>query len=374
MKALVFICSMIALLPGANSQGFNDYSTIDFKAAAIPEAKTYSADSIANYIRLNFKTDREKTRAIYSWVINNIRYDTDSMYSINWSMYPEEKIAATLRRRKGVCENYAGLFVALAVKAGIPAVVVNGYTNVFVSGNRAGHSWCAVLVEKEWYLCDPTWDNESRGNTRYFLVAPSSFIESHIPFDPLWQLLEYPLSDHEFQKGIYRSKADKSRFNFNDSAAVFLQQDSLQQMESSARRIKQNGIENERIKNWYAYNQMNIAIVYGEKDMNLYNAAVADLNKANAIFNRYVQYRNNAFVPAKPDAELSKLLDPIEGLIITANKKLNEIGQGRENFQYDTEAIRERLAALKKRVHEQQVFLKSYLAGDMNQRRKLFYK
>ncbi|MEO5891498.1 MAG: transglutaminase domain-containing protein [Ferruginibacter sp.] len=374
MKALLFICLYICCSSIVKGQGFSDLTWVDRRALSIPTAKTYSADSIASYMQLNFKTDLEKTRAIYTWVTTNIRYDTDSMFPINWSLEQEEKISATLRRRRGVCENYAALFTGIVSKTGIPAFVVNGYTRNNGYVNRAGHSWCAVNVQQQWFLCDPTWDSDSRGNNRFFLIGPSEFIESHIPFDPLWQLLEYPLMEHEFGKGLFRSKKDRPLFNYVDSVKAFLQLDSLQQLEASNRRIKEAGIENERQKYWVAYNQMKIAGIYGEKDMHLYNSAVSDLNQANNIFNDFVQYRNNRFTPLKTDAEINNLLVPIPGLVSAALRKIEQMGKAVENFQYDTGAIKSRLLLLSGRVKEQQNFLNQYLATGPAERPKLFYK
>jgi Transglutaminase-like superfamily len=374
MKPLFFLCFYICCSPVVKGQDFNEFASIDRKVLNIPAAETYSSASIAGYVQSNFKTDLEKLRAIYSWVITNIRYDTDSMFPINWSLEHEEKIAATLRRRRGVCENYAALFTDIALKSGFPSFVVSGYTRVQGSVNRAGHSWCAVYLRQEWFLCDPTWDNGYAGNTKYFLVSPAEFIESHIPFDPLWQLLEYPLTEHEFNRGLFHSKRDEPVFNFTDSVKAFLQLDSLRQLEESSRRRRQAGIENERQKNWLAYNQMKIAGIYGEKDMNLYNSAVTDLNKANTVFNNFVQYRNNRFEPARPDAEINSLLDPIGGLISSALKKLDQMGQAVENFQYDTGTIKNRLTILSGRVEEQESFLKRYLATAAAERERLFYK
>ncbi|MEJ7588721.1 MAG: transglutaminase-like domain-containing protein [Ferruginibacter sp.] len=374
MKPLVFLCIYLLYGPIVKAQVFDEYSYIDRRVLSIPESETLSSVSIARYIQSNFKTDREKLRAIYAWVTTNIKYDTDSMFPINWSLEHEEKISATLRRRRGVCENYAALFTDIAVKSGFQSFVVNGYTRQHGFVNRAGHSWSAVNLQEEWFLCDPTWDNESRGNTKYFLVNPADFIESHIPFDPLWQLLERPLMDHEFSKGLFNGPKSKTTFNFKDSVKDFLLLDSLQQLEASNRRIKEAGIENVRQKHWVAYNQMKIAGIYGEQDMNLYNSAVGELNKANIIFNRYVQYRNDRFIPEKADEEINNLLDPIERLLSSASKKLAQMGKGAENFQYDTGTIKERLAVLSKRVQEQQAFLSRYLATGIAERERLFYK
>ncbi len=374
MKALFVISLIVFYSLIAKGQEQYELASFNHRIPNIPVAKTYSADSIARYILSNYKTDRERLSAIYGWVITNIRYDKDSMYSINWTLYPEEKIAATLRRKRGVCENYSALFTDLAIKCGFRSFVVSGYTKQSGSVNSAGHSWCAVSQENEWYLCDPTWDANSSGNVHYFLVRPVQFIQTHIPFDPLWQLLPNPLTDHEFRKGVFYSKGDKAVYNVEDSVNAFFHLDSLQQLEVAAIRIKRSGVDNERIKNWLAFNQMKIAIVYGEKDMDFYNAAVADLNKANNIFNEFIQYRNNRFIPYKADSKVKAMLEPISMLLSAADLKLKQLGQKVENFQYDTGTINSRIGKLKLRIQDQQNFLNRYLATNEKERVKLFYQ
>ena len=109
-------------------QDTNEYTYTDQKALTIPVAETYSTTSIAGFIKANFKTEKDKLRAIYTWVTTNIRYDPDSMYQINSDKDPETKITAALRRRRGVCENYAAIFNEIAVKSGISSYTVSGYT------------------------------------------------------------------------------------------------------------------------------------------------------------------------------------------------------------------------------------------------------
>jgi hypothetical protein len=187
-------------------------------------------------------------------------------------------------------------------------------------------------------------------------------------------LVPYPLSQKEFDRGNFYTKKEEAPWNVADSVAAFLQLDSLHQLESASLRIKQAGLENDMVKLWRSYIDMKIAIVYGDKDMNLYNDAVADLNKANTIFNNFVQYRNNRFIPARPDAEISTMLDPIPGIIFSAREKIGRMGQSVENFQYDTGELKNRLDALAKKVQEQKKFLKQYCESSIADRGKLFYK
>ncbi|MBC7510454.1 MAG: hypothetical protein H7320_17155 [Ferruginibacter sp.] len=343
-------------------------------ACYIPSSQTYSTAAIAGYVQVNFTTDREKLSAIYGWVTANIRYDKDSMYNINWGVDEQTKATATLRRRKGVCENFATVFTDIVAKCGLASFTVTGYTNIAGYIKKTGHSWSAVQLDKAWLLCDPTWDAGAGNNTAWFLIQPDQFIETHIPFDPLWQLLPRPVSQQEFNKEKYRAKKELPFWNIADSVDSFLQLDSLQQLEATSRRIKQTGMDDEMTRVWRQYVDMKIAIVYGDKDMNFYNGAVADINKAAAIFNEFVQYRNNRFIPAKPDAETATILNPIDRLLAAARKKINHIGESVENVQYDTGSIKERLNHLFARVAEQQFFLKQYLESSVADRGKLFYQ
>ena len=100
MKLLLVAGLYIAMIQVVNGQDYNEFASVDRRALSMPASETKSSAGIATYVQANFKTDLEKLRAIYAWVITNIRYDTDSMYPINWSLGHEEQIAATLRRRE----------------------------------------------------------------------------------------------------------------------------------------------------------------------------------------------------------------------------------------------------------------------------------
>ena len=219
------------------------FTKSDTRAQYIPPAETHSTASIAKYIIGNYTTEREKLLAAYSWVTYNIKYNSDSMYVINFNPDPQTRITAALRRRKGVCENFAAIFNDIAVKAGLQSYEVTGYTKQYGSIDKTAHTWCAVYLEGKWFFCDPTWDVGISGYAKYFLVPPLAFIESHMPFDPLWQLLDQPVSHKEFYQGYIRSKKDKTLINFVDSINAFTQMNELQQLESAAHRINQAGLD-----------------------------------------------------------------------------------------------------------------------------------
>ncbi|CAN5822299.1 hypothetical protein BH11BAC3_BH11BAC3_03760 [soil metagenome] len=371
MKRIFFICLIAISLDHVKAQGSNDFSYVDNRALNIPEAQTHSTATIAHYIKDHFKTDGEKFRAIYTWVTANIKYSTDSMYIINWGADETTKVTAALRRRKGVCENFAAIFNDIALKAGLVSFVITGYSNQAINQHHSGHSWCAVLLDKKWYLCDPTWDESFRSNPKYFLVTPTDFIDTHFPFDPIWQLLPYPITPKEFNRGIGHHEKRTPPFNFADSVEAFLRLTKYEQDLATARRLQQTGIENDLQNNWLNYTKMKIAIVEGENDMELYNAAVADLNQATNFFNAFVHYRNNQFTPAKSSIETNSMLEPVGSYILSSWQKIGQIGKN--NFQYDVGGISDRLNILTKKLQVQKDFLIRYFAGSTTERGKLFY-
>lgn len=338
----------------------------------IPASQTFSTSDIAENIKQKFTSDRDKVHAIYTWVASNIRYDTDSANVINMGLDPDAKVTAALRRRRGVCENYAAIFNEVCIKSGLTSFVIDGYTkqNGFV--DRTAHSWAAVFIDNSWWLCDPTWD-EGRGTTKYFLVHPSEMISTHMPFDPMWQLLDHPVSHSQFYSGnVYTNKSSRY-FNYVDTIAAYSKMDSLQRFRASAYRIEQHGLPNTLVKSRLDFAKMHVEIIRQDKDVDLYNSAVADLNEATATYNSFVQYRNNRFLPAVSDKAMEALLDGIDKRLASANKNLDEIARTEAVFKFSTEAIRNKLNSLATRAKVQKDFLDQYLNTAVANRESLFY-
>ena len=371
MRNLIFLISFISFPTFLKAQSF-DESRIDNLMLHIPVKQTHSTADIAEYVKQNFDSDRKKLRAVYVWVASNIKYDTDSANVINMGLDPDAKVTAALRRRRGVCENYAAIFNDICLRSGLTSFVVDGYTkqNGFV--DKTGHSWCAVFIDNTWLLCDPTWD-EGSGNTKYFLVQPSEMIETHMPFDPLWQLLNYPVSHQMFYTGNIFPDKKQPFINYADSVIAYIKMDSMQRLRSTAFRIEQNGLYNNMVKNRHEQTKMNIEIIREDKDVDLYNSAVADLNAATATYNNFVEYRNKQFTPAITDNALQALLDGIDAKLSSAHKKLDEIAKTEASFKFSTDGIRDKLNALAVRVKEQNIFLKTYLNTASANRQSLFY-
>jgi hypothetical protein len=368
MKEMMFLLLLLCSLNLSKAQDFNEFRF------TIPDSQASSTDSIAEYIKSRFNNDKDKVSAIYTWVTANIRYDKDSANQINLGADPQAKITAALRRRKGVCDNFAAIFNDIATKSGLKSFIVNGYTKQSGSVDKTGHNWCTVLIDNNWALYDPTWDVGNGNNAKYFMAQPSEFIYSHMPYDPLWQLLNYPISHQQFNSGNTYRKTDAQYFNYADSITAYFQMDSLQKLNSSALRIQQNALYNPLVKNNHDYIKMHIEMINQDKDVDLYNSSVEELNDATAIYNSFIQYRNQQFTPEKTDTELKDLLDGIDIKLLSSLKKLEEIDKSPATFTIGTHNVRDRVNALTDRVKEQRDFLERYLSTAKSDRATLFYK
>jgi len=219
MKKLKFVLLLIfasQMLFGQKKKS-KEFFPIDQKALLIPDSLTKTTDALAKYFVANFKTDNEKSRAIYIWVVCNVQYDIDNMFAINFYEKKEDKISKPLKTKKGICENYASLFTDICLKSGLKSYVIEGYTIQNGFADYIPHAWSATLIDSSWYLFDPTWGSgyveggrfHTKINNDYFKVAPSSLISSHMPFDYLWQFLNYPITNQEF----YEGKTQQNKMN-----------------------------------------------------------------------------------------------------------------------------------------------------------------
>ena len=370
MRIWLFILLFFGCISLATSQNITR-NNVEHIILHIPQNLTNSTAGIAGYINENFILQSDKVLAAYTWITNNIRYDTDSANNINLGVNPLAKIYAALRRKKGVCENYAAIFNDIVLQCGMKSFVVDGYTKQNGSIDKTGHAWCAVLIDNDWFLCDPTWD--VGGNTKYYLQPPAEMIASHIPYDPMWQLLNFPVSHQNFYEGNLYQNKNVVFFNYTDSINAFIKMDSLQKFTSTAAHIEQNGLYNKLVRQRLDYNKMQIEIIRQDKDVNLYDSAVAGLNSSLNIYNTFIQYRNKQFVPLIPDKNLSKMLAGIEVTLLKAFEQLEEINRTEATFTFSTEAVRNKINTLLTQVKEQEQFINHYINTPAANRQSLFY-
>jgi len=377
MKYLLpFLFSTVSLF--AQKPAVNEYADIDKKALQLPDSLTKTTTGIASYIKANFKTDREKARAIFVWTASSISYDVENMYAINFYETDSAKIGKALRTRKGICENYAIVFQDVCSKSGVASYVVLGYTKQNGKADYVPHAWCVAMVDTAWYLFDPTWGSGStqsgkfvkKINNEYFMASPTVFIKSHMPFDYLWQLFYYPISNQEFYEGRTAPNKTKPFFDYADSIRVYASLSYTEQLSASSRRIEKNGVKNSMIFDRLQH----IKMEQENEKIKRYNEAAGTYNEGANDYNSFIDYKNKQFSPSKPDAEIQKMLDLPAHKLKSARSKIQQIKDPSAHVSSLIAQLSKTIDDLVGQVQEQQTWLTTYFSKGKSGRKSMFYE
>jgi len=226
VKIILFILLFIPFSFYSQSKQDNFYQ-IDNEVGSIPVSNT---ETLAKQLAALGTTDREKVRAIFRWIAENIEYNVRPIgrkKNTPALFYEEpddsakalpplnERVAAkVLYKGVAFCEGYSRLFKTLCDHAGIKAEIIYGYART--NNNRrfgVNHTWNAVYIDSTWHLLDVTWAsgfvtfaNEyiRQYNDFYFLTPPERFIYDHYPEDPQWTLLDNPPVYREYNQSPFR--------------------------------------------------------------------------------------------------------------------------------------------------------------------------
>lgn len=356
-----YIIILLILLNIGN--GFSaDYSKIDKKSGSVP-SNLNSAAEIALYLTQHLNSPADKTRAIYYWISHNIRYDLSMLNSKKDYANTKEIIDEVLQRRQGVCQNYAELFHACCESVGIRSFVIYGYTDQKGELANYGHAWNAVLIDGKYYEIDATWaaghleygKYKMEFDDQYFMIAPAEFIRSHIPFDPIWQFSNNPITHKEFEKGDFSKLKIPSNFNYNDSIKVLSELTLLEKAIRENRRIIQFGMTNALIRKQVAFNQQLIVTTKFNMAVNLFNKGVAD-------YNSYMLFKNKQFQGTKMKDELIlDLLASARQQVASAESLLSLLNSDKADLNRMMRDMQSSISKMKKDLQKEDAFMEKYI-------------
>ena len=352
-----------------------DYTKIDKQAESVP-GNLKTAKEIARYLTKNLHSPTEKARAIYYWMAHAIRYDVANMNSTKTYSDSQELVDEVLRKRKGVCANYSALFHACCQAVGVQSYIIEGYTRQYEKIIPIAHAWNAVYIDGRFFDIDVTWAaGYVRGNVyvqqfrdNYFMISPSDFIKTHMPFDPVWQFLNNPLTHKDFESGNFTSLKKESNFNFIDTINEQSRLSSIEKLKSENQRILKAGVTNAMIRDKVSQNQQGITT-------ELYNAAATDFNKGVVKYNEYIQYKNNQFNKLTiKDDYLLELLSSTRQLFESAEQSLSNLKPENNELKNSTRSIETSIKRMTKSLDEEDAFMYKYLNTSKSLRLILFYR
>jgi len=115
------------------------------------------AAKLAADLTRNAKTDEDKAKAIYSYIIKKIKYDNSLASSVTSDYLPDAE--RTLSTGKGICYDYASLYAAMLRSQKVPTKLVMG-TSAYV---KQYHAWNEVYLNGTWVTVDTTVDAGKQG-------------------------------------------------------------------------------------------------------------------------------------------------------------------------------------------------------------------
>lgn len=232
--------TLLLLITSSSALSQSMEITVNPKYRKAPYSVSRSPIKLAKYLTAQDSSEFQQALNIYTWIAHNIRYDVKALRKVKAKAYTPKQ---TLKRRKGICYQYSNLFETLCLNAGLSSREVTGYSRGFTYQEddrfyEADHSWNSIKLDSSWYLVDVTWGSGklyqkkrwfkelkfrwfnkpyindryafiSQPNYNFFLADPASIILDHLPADPYWQLLEFPISINTFESSAWKSYLPK---------------------------------------------------------------------------------------------------------------------------------------------------------------------
>lgn len=358
------------------------YALIDAKMDKIPAGLSTSTDGIAKYINENFKSENDKIRAVFYWTASNISYDIENIASIDFKEVSPDKIKNTVLSKKGVCIHYAEVFNDIAKKVNIKAYIIYGYTKQNGKVDVLSHAWCATRIDNTWWLFDPTWgagyvDKNKffkKLNNLNFKAAPAQFVATHMPFDYLWQFLNYPVTNQEFIDGKTQINTAKPKFDFVNQIEEYDRMSDLDKARTVLIRIQNNGVKNSLIQEMVQFQKSEADALQNNEAMAKMQGISDDYNQAIAQFNDFIMYRNNKFKPLLPDEAIKEMIVTPKQKILDCQNRIYKIGKYNDNNFENVKSLKKSIIDILKHIEEQEKFVNDYLSKSKSARKGMFTK
>jgi hypothetical protein len=356
------------------------YTLVDSKMDKIPHELSTSTTGIAEYINANFKSENDKVRAAFYWTASNIRYDIENIESIDYKEISQDKIKNAVLTKKGVCIHYAEVFNDIAKRVGVKSYLVYGYTKQNGKVDIMSHAWCAAKIDNTWWLFDPTWgagyvDKKKffkKINNLHYKVAPSQYIATHMPFDYLWQFLNYPVTNQEFIDGKTQLNKAKPIFDFVTQIEEYDRLSDLDKARATLIRMEKNGIKNNLIREMTLSKKSEVDAIQNNEAMAKLQSISDDYNQAVTMFNDFIAYRNNKFKPALPDFAIKAMIETPKEKIVDCQKRIYSIGAYNDNNIGNVKMLKNELINFLKQIEVHEKFVNDYLSKSKSARKSMF--
>lgn len=164
--------------------------SLDSYAKQVPKRYESDVQHLLRYLLRPARSEFEKVRLIYSWLISHVVYSHGS--HLSQSFFAQGDLRELLQHGLA-CDGYGLIFQQLVAQAGIEVKTIEGFARDGLRRPEAtkNHLWDAVKVDGHWWLVDPTWAAGSvKGqffmpdpDDYYFMAPLDAFVLSHYDFN-----------------------------------------------------------------------------------------------------------------------------------------------------------------------------------------------
>lgn len=374
MKRILFALVFLCLFKVNYAQTKN----IDVDAASIPEVNCASVDALASYIKQHFSSDTDRVRAIYVWVANHISYDVKRFNDRDKNPdAPPQTSANVLSTRSAVCQGYSNLFVIVCKAVGVNAIQVSGYTKNQGKVNIISHAWATVELSGKWYFFDPTWgagyltDDDKfvkRFNNTFYQVIPEKFIADHMPFDPMYEFLPYPLTNKEFIEA--KPASTRTAFHYADTLKQHLQLSIAEQKAAELRRLEAAGIQIDLLLKQEQYLRRSLQ-TFGSNDA--FDEGGKAFNTAMDLYKEYIGQKNKQF-SAIGDNDLKQMIESIESNVKLSRSLMLQAVVKTDGQRHARTTNVSNLDRFWPQLMKEKQFVQQYLSTEASARKQLFIK
>ncbi len=351
MKKYIILTSVVltTFISYGQSEG-----SLDERSKYAPDSLR-DAWSIANYLSRDLNTDRDKVRAFFVWITHNISYDTDQLINPLNFHSQEQRKENVLLVKSGICMDYSILFLDMCKAAGIEAYYVSGYTQRHGEIARRSHAWNAVCLDSAYYLLDATWAAGYGGEdgfirvfkNKYYLTRPEEFVKTHIPFDPIWQFLDNPISHAEFEKKDFSKLDEPGTYPYLSIISEYNNADKLTQLEAIYNRMAIDNATNVVFENELKSSQQQIFLEKYRTGLQGYEIY---------RIHRYKKFKK----PSLSDKQIQELFDRARDGLVQADAQSIVPRSAHRPYNYAVAEAKHNLSLLMVELRKEQEALDKY--------------
>ena len=323
---------------------------------------------------------------VYNWITYNIKYDVKKLETITERRkpsgkkgskseieYKQQMLDKVIKSKKGVCEDYSLLLHEIVTELGYQSYVVEGMTKN-QNGNinkRIGHAWNAIKVDGGWKLYDATWGAGYISDKNKFVkeyksewyeTSPTEMLNTHLPFDPIWQLSNKPINYSQFKNGMVESESD-IEMDYPALIDTHFAMEEKSKILTQIERSKKNGDDVRLLNKWQKYLQQKVDMYEVFSQPEIIEIATQDCQTATDLYNECqkkgkaknynakkwnLDYSKAKMMEAKSKLEFS--ISSLESIKVNDSKARRNIGR----FVTQAERLLKRVEAELDYIEEQQ--------------------